>query len=84
MASQALPETEKQEIHDRRSHGMNRHTHEHQSLWRIFRWPLLLGLSSAIGLSSALLGDGVWDTLSWITLFVPVAVIAWFCRRARR
>ncbi|MDR2679097.1 MAG: hypothetical protein LBB51_06635 [Zoogloeaceae bacterium] len=65
---------------------MSRHPHErheHQSLWRIFRWPILLGLSSAIGLISALVGDGVWDVLSWITLLVPVAVVAWFmgCRR---
>jgi hypothetical protein len=50
---------------------------EHRSLWKIFRWPLLLGLSSGVGLVSALLGDGVWDALSWITLGIPVAVIAW-------
>jgi hypothetical protein len=43
--------------------------------------PMLLAALSAFGLVSALLGDGVWDVLSWITLAVSVAVIVrhvWF------
>jgi hypothetical protein len=67
---------------------MNSHLHERrerQSLWRVFRWPVLLGVLSLVGLVSALLGDGLWDALSWLTLFVPVAVVAWFYRaRSRR
>lgn len=61
------------------SHARERR--ERQSLWHIFRWPVLLGFSSAIGLVSALVGDGVWDALSWATLAAPVAVIAWRCKR---
>lgn len=38
---------------------------------RIWAMPILLGVSSAIGLSAALLGDGIWDVLSWISLGVP-------------
>jgi hypothetical protein len=45
---------------------------------RVFGLPLLLGLLSAVGLLSALLGDGPWDALSWLGLGVPVAVILWY------
>ena len=48
------------------------------SLRRVFGVPLLLGLLSAVGLLSALLGDSLWDALSWLALGVPCAVIAWF------
>lgn len=47
----------------------------------VFGIPMLLAALSAFGLISALLGDGVWDVLSWITLAVSVAVIVrhvWF------
>jgi hypothetical protein len=60
---------------------MNPYFRPRQSLWRIFRWPLLLGFASVVGLISALVGDGVWDILSWLTLASPVAVVAWFCRK---
>ena len=40
---------------------------------KIFKWPIVLGLLTAGGLLSALVGDGVWDTLSWVLLAVPVA-----------
>lgn len=43
-----------------------------QSLRQIFLIPLILGFISVVGLLSALLGDGVWDTLSWFTLCMPV------------
>ncbi|MEG6509500.1 hypothetical protein V6C03_11015 [Methyloligella sp. 2.7D] len=43
--------------------------------------PLLIAVVSAIGLTSALLGDDIWDVLSWATLAVPVAVIAWMVWR---
>jgi hypothetical protein len=33
---------------------------------------------TAIGLVSALLGDGVWDGLSWLGLGTPVVVVLWF------
>lgn len=47
---------------------MSRQLPAHQ----IWAMPILLGVSSAIGLSAALLGDGIWDVLSWISLGVPV------------
>jgi hypothetical protein len=36
--------------------------------------PVALGILTVIGLLSALLGDGMWDALSAITLGAPVAV----------
>ncbi len=48
-----------------------------------FPWGKVYGPAAVIaaitlfGLLSALLGDGVWDTLSWITLVIPLAVIVW-------
>ncbi len=39
--------------------------------------PGLLALASLVGLLAALLGDGAWDVLSWLTLGAPVAVISW-------
>ena len=40
--------------------------------------PILLALLTAVGLLSALLGDGFWDMLSWLALGAPVAVVIWF------
>jgi hypothetical protein len=48
-----------------------------QTIGGIFRWPLLLGSLMAIGLASALVGDGGWDALSWAVLAVPLAVLGW-------
>ncbi len=47
----------------------------------VFGVPMILAALSVFGVVSALLGDGVWDVLSWITLSIPVAVIVrhvWF------
>ncbi|HVY07655.1 MAG TPA: hypothetical protein VHB46_16895 [Burkholderiales bacterium] len=51
---------------------------------KIWGWPIVLGLLSAAGLMSALLGDGVWDALSWFTLGAPLAVIAFYVWRPAR
>jgi hypothetical protein len=51
---------------------------------RIFGAPVLLALISAIGLLSALLGDDLWDVLSWVALATLVAVIVWCVARAGR
>lgn len=49
-----------------------------KSLWQIFRAPVLLGALSLIGLVGALVGDGLFDLLSWTTLGSALAVIAWY------
>lgn len=54
-----------------------------QSLRQIFAIPTVLALLSAVGLVSALVGDGVWDVLSWLTLAVPIAIGAYCFARPR-
>lgn len=44
---------------------------------QIWGMPALLGVISVIGLFSALLGDGVWDAVSWVTLSLPIVAILW-------
>jgi hypothetical protein len=55
-----------------------------QSKRKIFAAPAVVGVLSAIGLTAALLGDGVWDGLSWITLLVPILLYAGFIAIGRR
>ncbi|HEY9066298.1 MAG TPA: hypothetical protein VIO33_15035 [Burkholderiaceae bacterium] len=43
----------------------------HRSVWG---WPAVLALLSSIGLLSALIGDGVWDWVSWVGLGVPASL----------
>ncbi|MFJ7285868.1 hypothetical protein [Pseudomonas sp. NPDC099000] len=45
------------------------------NFWKVFATPTVIALLSAAGLFAALLGDGVWDALSWLGLGVP-AVLA--------
>lgn len=61
-------------------HGRGARTDEAQTAAEIFRVPLLLGLATAVGLVSALVGDGVWDALSWLALAAPAAAVAWAWR----
>lgn len=44
----------------------------------IWTAPIVLGVLTAIGLVSALVGDGIWDALSALTLGVVVAVGGWY------
>lgn len=46
---------------------------------QIFAAPLAIGAVTALGLTTALLGDGLWDWMSWIALALPVvvAVVYW-------
>ena len=44
------------------------------NFWKVFSVPLAIGIVSATGLFAALLGEGVWDTLSWVGLSIPVWV----------
>ncbi|VVO17670.1 MULTISPECIES: hypothetical protein [Pseudomonas] len=41
------------------------------SFWKVFAAPTFIALLSATGLFAALLGDGFWDSLSWLGLGVP-------------
>lgn len=45
--------------------------------WRLWGWPLVIGLASGSGLVTALLADGWADWWSWIGLGLPLAVAAW-------
>ena len=45
---------------------------------QIWAMPILLAILTAIGLVAALLGDGIWDLVSSLTLSAPVAVGAWY------
>ncbi|MCP1473127.1 hypothetical protein ABIA54_002789 [Pseudomonas sp. EB276 TE3739] len=45
------------------------------SFWKVFSTPIVIALLSVAGLFAALLGDGIWDALSWVGLGVP-AVLA--------
>lgn len=61
--------------------GPGRPTH---TLRQIFAIPVLVGVSSAIGLTTALVGDDVWDWASWPLLGLPVSVCCWYgwlCRQ---
>lgn len=50
----------------------------------IFRIPLLIGLFSVVGLVAALTGDGWRDVISWLSLAMPVAAVAWAMKHRRR
>ena len=47
------------------------------NVWKVFGIPLGIGLLSAAGLFAALLGDGMWDSLSWVGLGIPAAISVW-------
>jgi hypothetical protein len=52
-----------------------------QSVGQIFAWPAVIAALSTVGLLSALLGDGIWDGVSWVVLAVPIALYCGFVRR---
>lgn len=54
-----------------------------RSFSEIYRWPLVLAVIILVGLLSALLGDGIWNVLSWLLLAIPVFVIAEYVFRHR-
>jgi hypothetical protein len=53
----------------------------HGQFRRVWLWPSVLGIAGLVGLISALVGDGVWDVLSWITLGAPLLVVVFALRR---
>lgn len=44
------------------------------STWGI---PVIVFVLSIFGLLSALIGDAIWDVLSWFTLGAPVILMGW-------
>jgi hypothetical protein len=48
---------------------------------RIFAVPALLAVLMAVGLTSGVLGDGIWDVISWLALGTPLVVIAYHLAR---
>jgi hypothetical protein len=51
---------------------------------QIWGMPLFLACLSALGLISALMGDGMWDMLSWIALAAPLGVVVWHLTHSQR
>jgi len=47
---------------------------KHRTLGQIFAIPMLIGVMSVVGLVAALVGDGIWDGLSWLMLVAPIAI----------
>ena len=47
-------------------------------LGRTYLMPLIIAVVSSAGLLFALIGDGLWDYLSWLALGFPVAIGLWF------
>ena len=54
-----------------------------RTLGQIFVAPIVVGLLSAIGLVAALIGDGWWDAVSWISLGLPVLLYLFFVMRRK-
>lgn len=50
----------------------------------IFAAPLVLAVITGVGLITALVGDDLWDVLSWLTLGLPIVLIASFLILAAR
>jgi hypothetical protein len=47
------------------------------NFWKVFATPTVIALLTAAGLFAALLGDGVWDGLSWGGLGIPAVIGLW-------
>lgn len=54
-----------------------------QSLGAIFLAPMLIAAVSIIGLIAALVGNGAYDLVSWVTLAIPVVAVGWALRSRR-
>lgn len=45
---------------------------------------MVVGALSVIGLVAALIGDGWWDVVSWLSLTLPILLYLFFVVRRRR
>lgn len=58
---------------------MSGHAKPHGHFWRLWGWPIVLGLLTIVGLVSALFSDGGFgDALAWVALGIPLAVGIWY------
>jgi hypothetical protein len=56
----------------------------HRTLGQIFATPIVVGALSTVGLVAALVGDGWWDVVSWLSLGLPVLLYLFFVARRKR
>jgi hypothetical protein len=56
---------------------------KNSSFWKVWGIPFIIGICSATGLLSALIGDGFFDLLSWLSLGVPVVLSIWYLLKTR-
>jgi hypothetical protein len=54
------------------------------SVRTVYAIPLVLSLITITGLIAALLGDGLWDAISWTLLALPIALLCYFLFLPRR
>ena len=54
-----------------------------RSLATVFAVPLIAAVASIAGLVAALIGNGPWDLVSWVSLGTPV-LITGYCLYSRR
>jgi hypothetical protein len=52
-----------------------------QTLRQIFAAPLVIGILSTVGLLAALIGDNIWDAVSWVSLAIPFVLFVFFVYR---
>lgn len=57
---------------------------QRRTINQIFAAPFAIGILSAIGLIAALVGDGVWDGVSWLALAVPIVLFLFFLTDGHR
>ncbi len=51
---------------------------QNKNLKQIFKWPIVLGALTLLGLVVALLEDGAIEQLSLLALSIPIMVIIYF------
>jgi hypothetical protein len=56
----------------------------HRTLGQIFAAPIVVGALSIVGLLAALIGDGWWDVVSWLSLTLPILLYLFFIVRRKR
>ena len=63
--------------------GPNLQKKTRQTVGQILTVPAVLAVLSAGGLIFALVEDGIWDALSWVTLSIPIALLVVCIARGR-